>query len=393
MIFKEVNPKNVTKAAIVTGLASYNEADNISYPTEQLSLGLKKYYPEKSGVIINGDNHSPDGTENAFLSTKTEVPKIYLTTPPNTPGKGYNFENIFNKAIELDAEAVVCVDADLKSITPEWVHYFLKPIYEGYDYVTPLYARHKYDGTITNNICYPLIYGLFGIDLRQPIGGDFALSINFVKYLMSANWHKTTFQYGIDIFLSMNAISNGFKIAETGLGSKIHKPSAPKLGPMFLQVLGTAFEIIGRSIEKIKTVEEVDGLKVYGLEKMGEPQNLNVDRSKISNSARDGWSQWKEELKKDLTPDVFKQWEEIFSKNIINNEIGLWVPTLYDMIAAYQKSHDKDKTVEAMRCLWFARAVGFMNKTWDWSNEEAEKEIKKQAQAFFSNRNYLIEKI
>ncbi|MCK9555267.1 glycosyl transferase [bacterium] len=393
MIYIEENPAGIKKADIVGGLASYKEADNISFPARQLSEGFKKYYPDKSAVIINGDNHSPDGTKESFLSAGTNTPGIYVSTPPGTPGKGYNFRNIFEKAIELGAESVVCVDADLKSITPEWVSYFLEPIYKGFDYVTPLYARHKYDGTITKNICYPLVYGLFGMNLRQPIGGDFALSIKLVRHLMSLEWHKTTFEYGIDIFLSMNAIAGGFNIAETGLGSKIHKPSAPKLGPMFLQVVGTAFNIIGKSIERIKNVSEIRELKKYGLKEMGKPQELNIDRKKLTGNAMEGWSQWKNELKKDLSRDVYAKWENIFSKEPINNDISLWVQTLYDMVISYQKSENKDKTVEAMRCLWFARAVGFMNQTWDWSNEKAEEEIKRQAQAFFDNRNYLIEKI
>ena len=50
MFEREVNQDNVTQADIVVGLASYNEADCISYPTRQSSLGLKKYYPEKDTI-------------------------------------------------------------------------------------------------------------------------------------------------------------------------------------------------------------------------------------------------------------------------------------------------------------------------------------------------------
>ena len=88
----EVHPKNIKEADIVVGLASYNEEDNISYPTKQISLGLRKYFKNKKSVIINCDNHSPDDTKSAFLATKTEIPKIYITTPPEIQGKGYNFE-------------------------------------------------------------------------------------------------------------------------------------------------------------------------------------------------------------------------------------------------------------------------------------------------------------
>ncbi len=76
----------------------------------------------------------------------------------------------------MKAKAVVVVDADLKSITPIWIKKFAEPVFNGTDFVSPLYIRHKYDGTITNNIVFPLVYSLFNKHIRQPIGGDFALS-------------------------------------------------------------------------------------------------------------------------------------------------------------------------------------------------------------------------
>ena len=46
-------------------------------------------------------------------------------------------------------------------------------LFAQYDLVTPYYHRHKYDGTITNNIVYPLTRSLYGVSVRQPIGGEF----------------------------------------------------------------------------------------------------------------------------------------------------------------------------------------------------------------------------
>lgn len=184
MLEREEREKEVKEADIVVGLPSYNEADTISYPTTQVDVGLRKYFPDMKAAIINCDNNSTDGTEEAFLKTDTEVPKIYITTPEGQKGKGYNFENLFRKTSHLNAKILICIDADIKSITPEWVKYFGEAIQKGYDFATPIYVRHKYDGTITNNICYPLVNGLLGKNLRQPIGGDFALRGPFIKYLI-----------------------------------------------------------------------------------------------------------------------------------------------------------------------------------------------------------------
>jgi len=393
MFEREENPRNVSQADIVVGLASYNEADSIDYPTQQVSAGLKKYYGDRTSAIVNCDNHSPDGTEQVFLSTETEVDKVYITTPPDTPGKGYNFENMFRKVLELDAQALVCVDADLTSITPEWVKYFADPILSGYDFVNPIYSRHRYDGTITNNICYPLIYGLFCRNIRQPIGGDFAMSRPFVEHLIRQPWHRTTEEYGVDIFMTMNAILGGFKTCETGLGAKRHKPSAPKLGPMFIQVVSTAFLTVLRSYETWKDDKPIEQPPLFGLRHMEPPQDLNMDRAAIEKQAREGFKEKRDLLQQVLSQDLFAELSAMFSGKTIDISAEQWVTTVYDMIAAFKTSGDRNELVESLKGLYFGRALSFMNRTWDSSNEDAEDEILAQAQVFHARRGYLIDKL
>ena len=88
-------------------------------------------------------------------------------------------------AVQLQAKACAVVDSDLRSITPEWIDMLLRPIlFAGYDFVAPYYQRHKYDGTITNSIVYPLTRSLYGVRVRQPIGGEFGISARLIaRYL------------------------------------------------------------------------------------------------------------------------------------------------------------------------------------------------------------------
>ena len=45
-----------------------------------------------------------------------------------------------------------------------------------FDFIAPYYLRHKFDGTITNGIIYPITRALFARRVRQPIGGEFGNS-------------------------------------------------------------------------------------------------------------------------------------------------------------------------------------------------------------------------
>ena len=78
------------------------------------------------------------------------------------------------------------VDSDLRSITSEWVKYLLEPILEmHYQYVSPLYSRYKYDGTITNNIVYNLTRALYGLRVRQPSAETLLLWVSWQNTILS----------------------------------------------------------------------------------------------------------------------------------------------------------------------------------------------------------------
>ena len=282
----EENPQDVQAADIVVGIPSYNEATLISFPTQQASEGLFKYFGTKNSVIINCDNDSPDGTREAFMNTPTEVPKIYLSTPPGVRGKGNNFKNLFKKSCDLGAEAIVVVDADLKSVTPRWIKNLGEPLFEDFGFVAPLYVRHKCDGTITNNIAYPMTRSVYGRRVRQPIGGDFGFSGELAEvYLKQDNWTQAVAEFGIDIWMTTTAMCHRKPICQSYMGRpKIHKPKDPgeSLGPMFSQVVGTIFDMMIEHDAFWKDVRWSKPTAIFGF-RLGEmemppPVEVNIER-------------------------------------------------------------------------------------------------------------------
>lgn len=390
---EKINPRNITDADIVVGIPSYNEADNIAFVVEQASKGLRQYFPDLKSVIINADNNSPDDTRAAFLNAPSAVPLIYISTPPGVKGKGNNFYNLFHEVERLGARAVVVVDADLTSITPEWIRDLGTPIVEkGFDFVTPLYSRNEYDGTITNNICYPLLYGLLGINVRQPIGGDFAFSSRVNQHYLRQEWHKTTRQYGIDIFMSLHAITGDFKIGQVGLGAKIHKPSAPKLGPMFTQVVGTLFKTLLEQRERWNESSTVQKLPLFGRHVLAKPQSLSVDYKTMKATAQYEFGINRSILARCLSPQIYHRVEEMFDSGKISIGIDLWTRIVYDLLYAYDTTDANSDLVEAMKALYFGRVVSFYRQTLDMDHIASEEQIERQARHFLKMRSYLMRK-
>jgi glycosyltransferase involved in cell wall biosynthesis len=394
------NPQNVDSAEIIVGIPSYKEVDNIAYPTDVASRGLMEFFPDCKSVIINVDNNSPDGTKDAFLSTPTKVPKIYISTPEGTLGKGNNLRNLFKATVELDAKYVVIVDADLKSITPSWIRYLGEPLIGGFDLVTPIYVRHKYDGTITNHIAYPLLRSLFGLRVRQPIGGDFGFTGKLARaYLSEKLWNDKVANFGIDIWMTTIAIARGFNVCQAFLGApKIHRAKDPAadLSMMFTQVVSTLFDLMIDFEYLWKDLEESRPSSIFGfgLGVDEKPPAVDVSTDVLLDSFRSGFEKfggiWKEIL-------PLPEWSEVEKLAQLDDESriyyssDLWARMLFNFAVAYKNDQiDRAQIMNALIPFYHSRLLSFVNKTSAFGTLETEEYLENIIRIFEKEKYYLI---
>ncbi|MDZ3952327.1 glycosyltransferase [Bacillus thuringiensis] len=226
---------------IAIGIPTYNEAKTISDLTYLIDSVATKMGLEI--VIINADNNSPDHTAALFSSTKTKNKKISVIT--NETGKGRNIKAIINIVNNLkNCNGCILIDGDITSFSESWLKKFTTSIMNQADFIVPNYSRNFQEGNTTNHFVYPLtFYHTNGNCPRQAIAGDFGLSIDFIKFLVnSACWHKHCYGYGIDIFLTLQALYNDFRVEEINLEKKEHNPSFGKMTGMFVEVASSYYE-------------------------------------------------------------------------------------------------------------------------------------------------------
>lgn len=397
----ECNPENIKSVEMVVCIPSYNEADSISFPTTQADKGLTKYFGDKTSVIINCDNNSPDNTKQAFLDTPTDTPKIYMSTAPGIKGKGNNFANLFRKVVDLDAKAVVVVDADLESITPEWIRHLGEPLYSGFSYVAPLYIRHKYDGTITNGIAYPMTRALYGRRVRQPIGGDFGFSGDLGKvYSKGDGWSEAIAYFGIDIWMTTLAISQKAQVTQAFLGRpKIHRTKDPgsHLGPMFREVVGTIFSLMKHFDSFWTQIKYSRPTAIYGFG-LGEtemPPEVGVDTENLMTQFQESFKENSPIWEKVLVEDVYRKLLEI--RDMKEKEFAfptdLWARVLFDMAVAYKDAiMDRDMMMDSLIPLYFGRTLSFVKKTKRMSIKQAEESIEEDCITFEMTKPYLLQR-
>jgi glycosyltransferase involved in cell wall biosynthesis len=396
------NPQRVHSAELVVGIPSYNEADSIAFPTDVAGRGLAQFFPHLRSVIINVDNHSPDGTRDVFLHTPTRVPKVYISTPEGVTGKGNNFRNLFRAAVELDARAVVVVDADLKSITPHWIRYLAEPLLGGFDFVSPIYVRHKYDGTITNHIAYPLLRTLFGLRVRQPIGGDFGFSGKLARaFLVERLWSDRIANFGIDIWMTTIAIARRFNVCQAFLGApKTHRPKDPSsdLSKMFTDVVSTLFDLMVEFEYLWKDTSESRPSSIYGfgLGVDASPPAVDVNTARLCESFRSGFEQFDDLWHRVIPPPVFAEIEKLgdcSATGRFHYPSDLWARVLFNFAVAYKnEEEDPAELMGALVPFYHSRVLSYVNSTVDAEIREAEEYLEEISRIFEAEKYYLIDR-
>ncbi len=400
----------IEEADILVGIPSYNNAKTIGHVVRAVQAGLAKYFPDKKAVLINSDGGSTDGTIDvvqkaaiedfhSIFVTHRKNRFLKITTPYHgIPGKGSAFRRIFEIAKALNVKACVVVDSDLRSITPEWIDLLLRPVMEiDYDYVAPYYLRHKYDGTITNSIIYPLTRALYGKRIRQPIGGDFAFSGNLASfYLKQDVWDTDVAKYGIDIWITTTATANNFKICQSFLGAKIHDPKDPgtDLSAMLYQVIGSTFDLMETYYDVWKDIKISKPVPTFGFRYAVGLEPVPVNIEKMIDRFRLGTKElstiWKTFMPGDLQDFVCNELSMV-PKETFHIPDDVWVEIIYTFATAYHKKNiNKEHLLKSLTPLYIGRVASFVIETWNSNATEVEEKIEHLCGRFESKKDILI---
>lgn len=404
----------IGKADIVIGIPSYNNSRTIGHVVRAAQAGLAKYFPQYTSVIINSDGGSNDGTREAVLSAQVDYARLLMLATPlsavhrlsfpyhGIPGKGSAFRLVFRMAHLLGARACAVVDSDLRSITPEWIDLLIRPVlYSGHDFVAPYYHRHKYDGTITNSIVYPLTRALYGKRIRQPIGGDFGCSRALIeRYLAREDWESDVARYGIDIWMTTIAVAEGFKVCQSFLGAKLHDAKDPgaDLSAMLQQVVGSVFTLM-REFESVWTARQSsEPVELFGFPfDVGlDPIEVNVERLLVA--FRRGCEDLADIWSIALRPRTFKALRQLASElssassDSFHIEDSLWAQVVYDLASSHKwRPVERGHIVRSLTPLYLARVASFVVETKEMGAAQVEDRIEQLCLTFENLKHYLVD--
>jgi hypothetical protein len=407
---------DIEKIEVLVGIPTFNNAETVGSVVKAVKAGISKVCPHASVLVLNADAGSQDGTPETIkhalepdLSTAfiqhleggVFSGPISLQAPSESgvPGREHAFRAFFMIAEALQAKACVVVDANLRSLTSDWMEVLLHPVIEkGVDYVAPLFRRARYEGSLTNCITYPLSRALYGKQMRYQSGGGYGFSGKLVSLYLTKNvWEGVGAWYGIDSWLTTVAVAEGCEVSQGFLGTRIQdvKLTGIELSVVLAQAVGALFHLMETYQEvwegRMGSVPVPQFGVPYEPGPVGGPVNVERMVRGFQQGLRDLLPIWEIILAPETLAGVLAlgliEAEEFRFPEV------LWVQTIYDFALAYhEKALHREHLLKSLTPLYLGQTASLVLRTRDGSPEDVERAIETLCKTFESMKPYLTQR-
>ena len=178
--------------------------------------------------------------------------------------------------------------------------------------------------------------------------------------------------------------------------SMVHKPSAPKLGEMFTQVVDTLFHQVLESRDLwMLNGNQPQTPPIFKYNKnLVEPPSLSIDYKALKQRALEEFSGHESLIFEILPEQLGSRVGAMFKEKILRMSAAAWSQIVCAFLGAYASASDRDRQlriVEALKPLYFARVVFFIRETLELDHVGSEEKLVQQAQTFWRHRRRLLE--
>ena len=400
---------NVGEADILVGLPTHNNAKTVGSVVHTIRSGILRGFPRERVVIINADGGSRDGTPELITGVSIDdvrpATDVYAlrtlhaisTKYASTPQSGVAMRTILSAAELLRAKACIVISPESETITPEWISNLLRPVYyEGFDLVSPTYQRHKFDGLLTTNLLYPMVRALYGARIREAYMSEFGFSGRLGSQFLGLNrWNDGIGENGTELRLTLAAVTGGFRICQSFLGKRDPvERRAADLVPTLRQSVGVLFSALESDFDKWSAISGSQEVPTTGndIELLLDP--LRVNRKRLREMFAKGVSELDSVFQSILSPSTLAELKRIvdLSEEQFRYPAELWVRTVYEFAAAYQKSViNRDHIIQALAPLFRGRVFTFIVENRNGSAKDVANNIEGLCLEFERLKPYLLE--
>jgi hypothetical protein len=400
---------NVGEVDILVGLPTHDNAQSIKLVLQAIQGGILQCFPRERTVIINADGGSHDGTPQlvtgASIDDLQKVSKVYALRTMHavsmqyarTPEPGMALRSILAAADLLRARACVLVSPDTTNIEPDWLQRLVGPVYNGgFDLVSPIYGRQKFEGVLTRNLLYPMTRAIYGHGIREPYPSEFSISGRLATdFLTKQDWNHEWDRIAAEVCLTIMAITGKYRICQTFLGTKAQPVrNASDVVEVIRRTVGALFSSLDSHFPLWSAIAGSQAVPTFGTppEVMSDPARFN--RKRLREMFATGVAQLEPLFRSILSASTLSQLKRIATLEVggFSYPADLWARTVFEFAASFHKSViNRDHIVQALVPLYRGRALSFLLENRNGRSEDVEINVESVCGEFERLKPYLLE--
>jgi glucosylglycerate synthase len=391
---------------LLVGIPSHNDSDAIGNVVRAVEESLLRNFRRERIAVIHVDASARNGSSQTLpggsLGYNTGIESLrtlrWITTKSDsTAPPGSALRTILLAADLLHAKGVAVIDASAESANPGWVEALLAPVYrEHYDFVAPLYTRHKFDGLLSRNLLYPLCRSIYGKPMRELRATEFAFSGRLAAHCLSqSNWEHEGLQGGAEMWMAITALSNAFRCCQTYLGPKPRAGSSAGVVDAIRQTVSGLFWCLESTSSYWLKGSGQEPLPTVGSDHQLTSEPIRVDRKKLLRMYASGVAELSQILGTILDPQTHQELVQLaaLEEGAFHMSDPLWVRTVYGFATAYHRSViNRDHLVQAFVPIYRGRVCSFLMQNRLTDSDEMEADLDSLYQEFERQRVSFIER-
>ena len=398
----------VGQVDILIGIHTHNHVHTIGPVLEVVRNGLLHYFPRQRVAILNADGGSTDGTPELVqaasisdtkpasgryaLRTLHSVSTCYEGSPSNRTA----LRTIVAAAELLNAKACAVISPDSTEMTADWIGKLLVPVYrDDNDLVSPVYQRHRFEGTLVTNLIYPLTRAIYGKPLREPRPHEFCFSYRFASRLLADDlWNSEASHVGPEVCITLAALAGNLRLFQTFLGP-IGRPEqqSTDLVAALRQTMTPLFWSMDRNFTLWSAIRHSEPMLGSGPEYRLTDAAVQVDTARLRQTFSSGVVDLQPVLQHILAPETLGMLLSVATEDdhsfCFPDE--LWVKLIYEFARSYHLSTiSRDHIIQALAPLFRGRAYMFLTENAIADEAEMESHVERLCLTFERCKPYLL---
>jgi hypothetical protein len=404
---------SVGEVDLLVGILSHSSANTMRRAAHYVEKSLQQNFVRQRVAIISveggtsqdssSDEDSSDGQSGSSLYFKglSSLRTIHRITAGfnGTPSPGLALQTILSSSDLLRAKACAVVSPATSSTSPEWVANLLRPAFrDNFDFVAPLYSRHKFQGLLARNLLYPMTRALFGRRIRELYSDEWAFSSRLGTYCLNEDvWHEEPVRSRPEAWMGISAITSDFRCCQVYLGEKPAPPegAGPDLVEVLRQTVGSLFWLLETHQQAWMERKGSEPVPTFGPEHAVTSEPMELNRTRMFEMFQTGVKELEPILESILSPETLLGIQSIAALDPQTFRFGadLWVTVLYEFAASYHHSViNRDHLVQALVPLYRGKIYSFIAEYADASAVDLEEANERLCLEFERQKPYLTEK-